>query len=312
MPGIRMAATALLAVVLLGGTTAAQKKYDPGASDTEIKLGQTMPYSGPLSGFITLAKAEIAYFQMINDLGGVNGREITMHRLDTGFSPPKTVEQTRRLVEQDQVLAISGSLGTATNASVQKYLNTRKVPQLFLATGASRWNDPENFPYTMTLTPIYQAEARIYAAYMLKEVKDPRVAVLYQNDDFGKDFLKGFRDRLGDKAVSIMVREVSYEVTDATVDSQIIDLASTKANVFLNITTPKFAVQAIRKAHELGWKPVQFIDNPPALRGGSQADQPAGGREGSDRSAIPGRPGIPDMGRVDEEVLSCRQPRRPA
>ena len=245
----------------------AQKKYDPGASDTEIKLGQTMPYSGPLSGFITLAKAEIAYFQMINDQGGVNGRKINMISLDDGFSPPKTVEQTRRLVEQDQVLAISGSLGTSTNAAVQKYLNGKKMPQLFLATGASRWNDPKNFPYTMTLTPIYQAEARIYATYMLKEVKDPKVAVLYQNDDFGKDFLKGFRDRLGDKANSIIVREVSYEVTDATVDSQIIDLASTKANVFLNITTPKFAVQAIRKAHELGWKPLQFIDNPAASIG---------------------------------------------
>src|ERR1700675_1507633 len=232
MPGIRMAATALLAVVLLAGPAAAQKKYDPGASDTEIKLGQTMPYSGPLSGFITLAKAEIAYFQMINDQGGVNGRKITMISLDDGFSPPKTVEQTRRLVEQDQVLAISGSLRTGTTASVQKSLNPKKVPQLFLATGASRWNDPENFPYTMTLTPIYQAEARIYATYVLREVANPKVAVLYQNDDFGKDFLKGFRDRLGDKAAAIMVREVSYEVTDATVDSQMIDLASTHANVF--------------------------------------------------------------------------------
>src|SRR5271154_3140348 len=254
MPTIRVAVTAFLSVALLGfsvlGVSAfAQKKYDPGASDTEIKLGQTMPYSGPLSGFITLAKAEIAYFAMINDQGGVNGRKITMISLDDGFSPPKTVEQTRRLVEQDQVLAISGSLGTATNASGQKYLNTKKVPQLFLATGASRWNDPENFPYTMTLTPIYQAEARIYAAYMLKEVKDPKVAVLYQNDDFGKDFLKGFRDRLGTAASAIIV------------------LASTKANVFLNISTPKFAVQAIRKAHELGWKPLQFIDNPAASIG---------------------------------------------
>src|SRR3954453_24059159 len=189
---IAKATAAFLAFALGVGAAQAQKKYDPGASDTEIKLGQTMPYSGPLSGFITLAKAEIAYFQMINDQGGVNGRKINMISLDDGFSPPKTVEQTRRLVEQDQVLAISGSLGTSTNAAVQKYLNGKKVPQLFLATGASRWNDPENFPYTMTLTPIYQAEARIYATYMLKEVKDPKVAVLYQNDDFGKDFLKGF------------------------------------------------------------------------------------------------------------------------
>jgi branched-chain amino acid transport system substrate-binding protein len=266
MPIIRRAATAVLAFALCAGPAAAQKKYDPGATDTEIKLGQTMPYSGPLSGFITLAKAEIAYFAMINEKGGVNGRKLTLISLDDGYSPPKTVEQTRRLIEEDQVLAISGSLGTPTNAAVQKYLNGKKVPQLFLASGASRWNDPRNFPYTMTLTPIYTAEASIYAAYVLKEVKEPKVAVLYQNDDFGKDFLKGFRDRLGDKA-SIIVREVSYEVTDATVDSQIIDLAGTKANVFLNISTPKFAVQAIRKAHELGWKPLQFIDNPAASIG---------------------------------------------
>jgi len=255
------------ALALLAAPALAQKKYDPGASDTEIKLGQTMPYSGPLSGFITLAKAEIAYFQMINDQGGVNGRKINMISLDDGTSPPKTVEQTRKLVEDDQVLAISGSLGTATNAAIQKYLNTKKIPQLFLATGAARWNDPKNFPYTMTLTPIYTAEASIYAAYVMKEVKDPKVAVLYQNDDFGKDFIKGFRERLGDKAKTIVVREVSYEVTDATVDSQMIDLASTRANVFLNISTPKFAVQAIRKAHELGWKPTQFVDNPAASIG---------------------------------------------
>jgi branched-chain amino acid transport system substrate-binding protein len=264
MTGVRRATIAFLLVALLSLPASAQKKYDPGASDTEIKLGQTMPYSGPLSGFITLAKAEIAYFDMINAQGGVNGRRIRMISLDDGFSPPKTVELTRQLVESDQVLAISGSLGTSTNAAVQKYLNAKHVPQLFLATGASRWADPEHFPYTMTLTPIYQAEARIYAAYVLKQVANPKVAVLYQNDDFGKDFLNGFRDRLGDKAASVVVRAVSYEVTDPTVDSQIIDLASTKANVFLNITTPKFAVQAIRKAHELGWKPLQFVDNPAA------------------------------------------------
>ncbi len=245
----------------------AQKKYDPGASDSEIRLGQTMPYSGPLSGFITLAKAELAYFDMINAEGGVNGRKIKLISLDDGFSPPKTVEQTRKLVEDDQVLAMSGSLGTSTNAAVQKYLNQKKIPQLFLASGAARWNDPKNFPYTMTLTPIYTAEASIYGAYVLAEVKEPKVAVLYQNDDFGKDFLKGFSERLGAKAKDIVVRAVSYEVTDATVDSQIIDLASTKANVFLNITTPKFAVQAIRKAHDLGWKPLQFIDNPAASIG---------------------------------------------
>jgi ABC-type branched-subunit amino acid transport system substrate-binding protein len=266
--GMIAKATAIcVAFALSVGPAFAQKKYDPGASDTEIKLGQTMPYSGPLSGFITLAKAELAYFDMINAEGGVNGRKIRLISLDDGFSPPKTVEQTRKLVEDDQVLAISGSLGTSTNAAVQKYLNQKKVPQLFLATGAARWNDPKNFPYTMTLTPIYTAEASIYGAYVLKEVKEPRVAVLYQNDDFGKDFVKGFSERLGAKAKDIIVRTVSYEVTDPTVDSQVIDLASTKANVFLNISTPKFAVQAIRKAHELGWKPLQFIDNPAASIG---------------------------------------------
>jgi branched-chain amino acid transport system substrate-binding protein len=258
---------AFLSVALLAAPALAQKKYDPGASDSEIRLGQTMPYSGPLSGFITLAKAELAYFAMVNEQGGVNGRKITMISLDDGYSPPKTVEQTRKLVEEDQVLALSGSLGTPTNAAVQKYLNQKKVPQLFLASGASRWNDPQHFPYTMTLTPIYQAEASIYAAYVLQNVADPKVAVLYQNDDFGKDFLKGFSDRLGDRAKAVVTRAVSYEVTDATVDSQIIDLVSTKANVFLNISTPKFAVQAIRKAHELGWRPMQFIDNPAASVG---------------------------------------------
>ena len=266
MGTIAKATAICVAFALSVGPAFAQKKYDPGASDTEIKLGQTMPYSGPLSGFITLAKAELAYFDMINAEGGVNGRKIRLISVDDGYSPPRTVEQTRKLVEEDQVLAISGSLGTPTNAAVQKYLNTRKVPQLFLASGASRWNDPKNFPSTMTLTPIYQAEAAIYAAYVLNEMKEPRVAILSQNDDFGRDFIKGFKDRLGTRA-SIIVREVTYEVTDATVDSQIIDLAGTKANVFLNISTPKFAVQAIRKAHELGWKPTQFIDNPAASIG---------------------------------------------
>ena len=259
------AALAVSAVVVV--TAGATSSATPGVTAKSILLEGTFPLSGPASGYAPIPVGMDAYFKYVNSKGGVNGRKINMVSLDDGFSPPKTVEQTRRLVEQDQVLALSGSLGTSTNAAVQKYLNGKKIPQLFLASGASRWNDPENFPYTMTLTPIYQAEARIYATYMLKEVKDPKVAVLYQNDDFGKDFLKGFRDRLGDKASSIVVREVSYEVTDATVDSQIIDLASTKANVFLNITTPKFAVQAIRKAHELGWKPLQFIDNPAASIG---------------------------------------------
>jgi branched-chain amino acid transport system substrate-binding protein len=260
----------ILAVLCIAGmttTASAQKHYDDGASDTEIKLGQTMPYSGPVSAFATLGRAEVAYYQMINDHGGVNGRKITMLSLDDGFSPPKTVEQTRKLVEQEGVLAIVGSLGTATNGAVQKYLNTKHIPQLFLASGATKWADPEHFPWTMTFTWTYQAEARVYASYVMKHIPDAKIAVLYQNDDFGKDFLKGFRDRFGDKASSLIVKQSSYEVTDATVDSQIVELAGTGANVFFNIATPKFAAQAIRKAYDIGWHPTQFIDNPAASVG---------------------------------------------
>jgi ABC-type branched-subunit amino acid transport system substrate-binding protein len=245
----------------------AEARYDPGASDTEIKLGQTMPYSGPLSAFATLGRAEVAYYHMINDQGGVNGRKITMISVDDGYSPPKTVEQTRKLIEEDQVLAIVGSLGTATNGAVQKYLNARKVPQILLASGATKWADPEHFPWTMTFTWTYQAEARVYASYVLKHLPDAKIAVLYQNDDFGKDFRKGFLQRLGDKAGAMIVKEATYEVTDASVDSQIIDLAGSNATVFFNIATPKFAAQAIRKAYDIGWHPVQFIDNPAASVG---------------------------------------------
>jgi branched-chain amino acid transport system substrate-binding protein len=258
---------AMLCVAGMTTTASAQKHYDDGASDTEIKLGQTMPYSGPVSAFATLGRAEIAYYKMINDQGGVNGRKITMLSLDDGFSPPKTVEQTRKLVEQEGVLAIVGSLGTATNGAVQKYLNTKHIPQLFLASGATKWADPEHFPWTMTFTWTYQAEARVYASYVLKHIPEAKIAVLYQNDDFGKDFLKGFRDRFGDKASSLIVRQSSYEVTDATVDSQIVELAGSGANVFFNIATPKFAAQAIRKAYDIGWHPTQFIDNPAASVG---------------------------------------------
>jgi branched-chain amino acid transport system substrate-binding protein len=258
---------AMLCIAGMTTTASAQKHYDDGASDTEIKLGQTMPYSGPLSAFATLGRAEIAYYKMINDQGGVNGRKITMLSLDDGFSPPKTVEQTRKLVEQEGVLAIVGSLGTATNGAVQKYLNTKHIPQLFLASGATKWADPEHFPWTMTFTWTYQAEARVYAGYVMKHIPDAKIAVLYQNDDFGKDFLKGFRDRFGDKASSLIVKQSSYEVTDATVDSQIVELAGSGANVFFNIATPKFAAQAIRKAYDIGWHPTQFIDNPAASVG---------------------------------------------
>ena len=258
---------AMLCIAGMTTTASAQKHYDDGASDTEIKLGQTMPYSGPVSAFATLGRAEIAYYKMINDQGGVNGRKITMLSLDDGFSPPKTVEQTRKLVEQEGVLAIVGSLGTATNGAVQKYLNTKHIPQVFLASGATKWADPEHFPWTMTFTWTYQAEARVYASYVLKHIPEAKIAVLYQNDDFGKDFLKGFRDRFGDKASSLIVKQSSYEVTDATVDSQIVELAGSGANVFFNIATPKFAAQAIRKAYDIGWHPTQFIDNPAASVG---------------------------------------------
>jgi branched-chain amino acid transport system substrate-binding protein len=263
---VRLPIAALCAIALTTSAFA-QKHYDPGASDTEIKLGQTMPYSGPVSAFATLGRAEMAYYAMINDQGGVNGRKITMLSLDDGFSPPKTVEQTRKLIEEDNVLAIVGSLGTATNSAVQKYLNGKKIPQLFLASGATKWADPEHYPWTMTFTWTYQAEARVYASYVLKFIPDATVAVLYQNDDFGRDFLKGFRERFGDKASSIIVKEASYEVSDATVDSQIVELAGTGANVFFNISTPKFTAQAIRKAYDIGWHPVQFIDNPAASVG---------------------------------------------
>jgi branched-chain amino acid transport system substrate-binding protein len=258
---------ALLCCIAITSPSAAQKRYDTGASDTEIKLGQTMPYSGPLSAFATLGRAEAAYYHMINDQGGVNGRKITMLSVDDGFSPPKTVEQTRKLIEEDGVLAIVGSLGTATNGAVQKYLNTKKVPQIFLASGATKWADPEHFPWTMTFTWTYQAEARVYASYVLRHMPDAKIAVLYQNDDFGKDFRKGFMQRFGDKASSLIVKEATYEVTDPTVDSQVVELAGSGATVFFNIATPKFAAQAIRKAYDIGWHPVQFIDNPAASVG---------------------------------------------
>jgi len=259
---------ALLVLAALAAPAAAQKKYDPGASDGEIKLGQTMPYSGPLSAFATLGRAELAYYRMINDKGGVNGRRITMISLDDGYVPPKTLEQTRKLVEDEGVLAIVGSLGTPTNTAIQKYLNARQVPQIFIASGATKWADPEHYPWTMTWTPTYQAEARIYARYILQNAPNGRIAVLMQNDDFGKDYLVGLRDGLGpDAASKMIVAQATYEATDATVDSQIITLAASGADVFLNVSSPKFASQSIRKAYDIGWHPAQFLDNPAASIG---------------------------------------------
>jgi branched-chain amino acid transport system substrate-binding protein len=256
----RMAMAALL--VLVGAAaSAADKKYGPGVTDTEITIGQTMPFSGPASAYGSVGLTELAYYKMINEQGGVNGRKINLVSLDDGYSPPKTVEQTRRLVEDERVLAIVGSVGTAANSAVHKYLNQKKVPQIFVSTGASKWGDPQHFPWTMGWSPNYQLEARIYARYVLANVPDARIAILSQNDDYGKDYLKGFKDGLGAKADKLIAGEVSYEVTDPTVDSQIVTLQSTGANVFFDVTTPKFAAQAVRKVYDIGWRPVHLLNS---------------------------------------------------
>jgi branched-chain amino acid transport system substrate-binding protein len=241
-------------------TARAQKRYDPGASDSEIKIGQTMPYSGPASAYGTIGRVEAAYFKKVNDEGGVNGRKINFISVDDAYSPSKTVEMTRRLVEQDEVLLVFGGLGTPSNSAIHKYMNAKKVPQLFVATGATKWNDPKNYPWTMGWQPNYQTEARIYAHYILQTRPNAKVALLFQNDDYGKDYLKGFKDGLGDKG-RLIVAEASYEVTDATVDSQVLLLQSSGADTFFNITTPKFAAQAVRKAWDSGWKPLHFLNN---------------------------------------------------
>jgi branched-chain amino acid transport system substrate-binding protein len=245
----------------LGTPASAQKKYDPGASDTEIRIGQTMPYSGATSAFGTIGKVEAAYFKMINEQGGVNGRKLDLISLDDAYSPPKTVEMVRRLVEQDGVLLMFQTVGTPTNIAIQKYLNAKKVPQLFVGTGASRWNDPSGNPWTMGWQPSYQIEAAIYAKHILKERPDAKIGVLYQNDDYGKDYLKGLKDGLGGKASKMIVAEATYETSDPTIDSQIVQLQASGADVFVDFTTPKFAAQAIRKAYDIGWKPVHYVNS---------------------------------------------------
>ncbi|WP_295854404.1 ABC transporter substrate-binding protein [Tardiphaga sp.] len=251
-----------MAIVLSGLLTtsslAAEKRYDAGASDTEIRIGQTMPYSGAASGYGVNGKAELAYWKMVNSQGGINGRKVTLLSMDDGYSPAKTVEQTRRLVEQDEVLAIIGSLGTPTNSAVQKYLSGKKVPHIFITSGASKWNDPANFPTTTPFYPPYEQEARIYGKYIAREMQDAKVAVIYQNDDFGKDYLKGFKNGLGAKS-SLIVIEASYEVGEPTIDSQIVNLKASGADTLLTIATPKFAAQSIRKVASLGWKPAHFM-----------------------------------------------------
>ncbi|SPE26243.1 Extracellular ligand-binding receptor [Burkholderiales bacterium] len=250
-----------VACALLGALPVqAEKKYDVGATDTTIKIGQTMPYSGPASAYGQIGRAEAAYFKMINEQGGINGRKIELVSLDDGYSPPKTVEMVRQLVEQDDVLLLFNPLGTPSNSAIQRYLNGKKVPQLFVASGASKWNDPKNYPWTMGWQPNYQTEARIYAQQILKTKPAAKIAVLYQNDDFGKDYLKGFKEELGDKA-KLIVAEQSYEVTDPTIESQIVTLKGSGADVLLDITTPKFGAQAIRKVAEIGWKPEHYLTN---------------------------------------------------
>ena len=262
-PSVRaalFATTACLAITVLAPQGArAEKVYDPGASDTEIKIGNIEAYSGPASAYGVIGKTEEAYFKMINDQGGINGRKINFISYDDGYSPPKTVEQARKLIESDEVLLIFNALGTPPNSAIQKYHNAKKVPQLFVATGASKWDDPKNFPWTMGFQPSYRAEARIFAKFIQKTKPDGKVAVLYQNDDFGKDYLAGLKDIFGETASKFIIAEESYEVSEPSIDSHIVKLKATGADVFVDITTPKFAAQAIKKLSEIEWKPMHLL-----------------------------------------------------
>ncbi|PSO32947.1 ABC transporter substrate-binding protein [Bradyrhizobium sp. MOS002] len=271
MTAVRFQVAAVLAAFALctamSGPALAQKKYDSGASDTEIKIGNIMPYSGPASAYAAIGKAEEAYFNKINAEGGIGGRKIKFISYDDGYSPPKTVEQARKLVESDGVLLIFGSLGTSTNGAIRKYMNEKKVPQLFVASGASKWSDPKQYPWTMGWQPSYASEARIYAKYIMKEKPDGKIGVLYQNDDFGKDYLKGLKDGLGPKA-SMIVLEDGYDTSEPAIDEHVVKLKASGADIFVSITTPKFAAQAIKKAAEIGWHPVHIISNVSASVGG--------------------------------------------
>ena len=277
MTAARPSLTALLsafALILTSCNVAlAQKAYDTGASDTEIRIGNTVPYSGPASAYGVIGRTEAAYFKMINQAGGIRGRKITFISYDDGYSPAKTVEQARKLIEDDEVLLVFGSVGTASNAAVRKYMNEKQVPQLFIASGASKWNDPKNYPWTMGWQPSYQDEARVYAKYIMKHKPDAKVAVLYQNDDFGKDYLKGLKDAFGGKA-SMIVAEEAYETSEPTIDNHIVKLKAAGADTFVSVTSPKFAAQAIKKAAEIAWTPLQIVANVSASVGGVM--QPAG------------------------------------
>jgi branched-chain amino acid transport system substrate-binding protein len=257
----RAATASAAALVVTAGVALAASHYDTGATDKEIKIGNIMPYSGPASAYGVIGRVEAAYFHKINDEGGINGRKIDFISYDDGYSPPKTVEQARKLVEDDRVLLIFNSLGTPTNSAIQHYMNEENVPQLFVATGATKWNDPKQFPWTMGWQPSYQTEANIYARYILKNKPNAKIGVLYQNDDYGKDYLKGLTDGLGSKAKSMIVSEQSYDVSEPAIDSEIVNLQASGADVLVDITTPKFAAQSIRKAHEIGWHPLFILNN---------------------------------------------------
>lgn len=254
-------AIAGLGAALIGAPAIAQKRYDPGATDKEIKIGGISPYSGPASAYGAIGKAIDAYFKKVNAEGGINGRQVKFVSLDDGYNPARTVEQARKLVEQEEVLLLFNTLGTPPNTAIHKYMNQKKVPQLFVATGATLWGDPKNFPWTMGWQPNYQGEGRIYAQHILDTKPNAKIGILMQNDDYGRDYLKGFLDGLGDKAKSMVVRQVTYEVTDPTVDSQMVQLKDSGADTFFNITTPKFAAQAIKKAAEIGWKPTHYLNS---------------------------------------------------
>ena len=259
-PGRRLRTLLILGLAALAATpAAAQKRYDPGATDTEIKIGNFVPYSGPASAYAVNGKTIAAYFNKVNAEGGVNGRKIRFISYDDSYSPPKAVEQARRLVESDEVLLVFYSLGTPSNSAIQKYMNLKKVPQLFVASGATKWNDPKNFPWTMGWSPSYQGEGHIYAQYLLQHHSNARIGILYQNDDYGKDYLKGLSDGLAGKMQ--VVAQYPYETADPTVDSQIVALKASGADVFFNVTTPKFASQAIKKTAEIGWKPIHLLNN---------------------------------------------------
>jgi ABC-type branched-subunit amino acid transport system substrate-binding protein len=276
--GAVSAALAILAAT--SSASVAQKKYDVGATDTEIKIGNIMPYSGPASAYGIIGRTEAAYFKKINDAGGINGRKINFISYDDAYSPPKAVEQARKLVESDEVLLVFNSLGTPSNSAIQKYMNSKKVPQLFVATGATKWNDPKNFPWTMGWQPSYQSETQIYAKYLLKEKPGAKIAVLFQNDDYGKDYLKGLKDGLGAKASSMIVAEESFETSEPSIDDHIVKLKSSGADVFMDIATPKFAAQAIKKVSELQWKPLHFLNNVSASVG--SVIKPAGYQNAQD------------------------------